>query len=165
MMKVILPICIIICALLFQPNFHKPPIEFQSPLLRCCVQFGFGLSLTASVFLLLVMWVRKNKSRKVAAIIMGSFMTLFSLLEIVFTLLNAGNTYQNREIYVNEKTGEQLVWQYYGHGGLGSSSRMVKQTPIYGNIHYIEYGKLTNGIWKVYDVNSTLLRIDTIENN
>jgi hypothetical protein len=160
--KIGLIISILFFVLLFQPKFHKPPVEFQSKTFRVIIEISFLLSV-ASTAVFTIKLINKRSFKLAPTIIGIVFLVFFLGPGILFTCINGGNTYQDKEYYVNSKTNDTIVYQYYGHGGMGSSSRLVTKSPLYANINHISYAKLSNGIWKVFDINGKYLRSDTIQ--
>ncbi|MFA6261446.1 MAG: hypothetical protein WC760_08260 [Bacteroidia bacterium] len=153
-------ISLVISGLLFLPKFHRPPLEFQSQVLRISIEVLFFLSIAAAA----IFKIKNNQAKsKLLAIVFGSLILIFIVgFGLFFTFLNKGNTYQDKEIYINETTGEKLVYQYYGHGGLGGSTRIIRQDRLTDNINLIEACNLKRGIWKVLDENENYLRTDTV---
>jgi hypothetical protein len=160
--KICLIISIMFLGLLFQPKFHKPPVEFQSPTHRIIIEACFMLSVASTAIFALIS-INKKSFKIVPTIIGIAFLAFFLGLGIVFTCINGGNTYQDKKYYVNIITNDTIIYQYYGHGGLGSSSRLVTKKPLYTNINIIRYAKFTDGIWKVFDIKGKYLRSDTIQ--
>lgn len=135
-LKILLIIIIGLIGLLFQPKFHRPPIEFQDRILRMVIEYSFfsliGLAVILGYFLI------KDKLSKILYSIFGVVILVFVVIGFFFTTINQGETYFDTKFYRTDSSDKMIIQQYFGHGAFGSSGRYIIRYPLIGKISWIK---------------------------
>jgi len=161
---IILIISVILIAILYLPKFHKPPFEFMSKELRLIIEITFFISIITFILSLLIL--SKKGKFNFLYLIFTIVVIGFLIVGIFFSIINSGNTYQDKEIYVNKENGKEIIYQYYGHGGLGNSSRYIrvkkKITDKIRLINYVDFDEI-KGEWDIFDLQGNFIKTKNIK--
>ncbi len=134
-LKILLIISIGLIGLLFQPKFHRPPIEFQDRILRMAIEYSFfsliGIAIIIGFILI------KDKFSRILYSVFGIIILGFVILGFFLTSITKGETYFDTKYYSTESSDRMIIQQYFGHGAFGSSGRFIVRNPIIGKISLI----------------------------
>ena len=134
-LKILLFIVIGLIALLFQPKFHKPPIEFQDRILRMIIEYSFFSLIGVAIIIGFIL--TKDKLSKIIYSVFAILILGFVILGFFLTSITKGETYFDTKFYSTESSDKIIIQQYFGHGAFGSSSRFIVRNPIIGKINRI----------------------------
>ena len=161
---IILIVSVILIAICYLPKFHKPPVEFMSKEFRLLIEITFFVSIIT--FIISVLILLKKGRINFLYLLFTIVVIGFSIVGIFFSIINSGNTYQDKEIYVNKENGEEIIFQYYGHGGLGSTSRYIKVknkiTDKIRLINYVDFDEI-KGEWDIFDLQGNFIKTKNIK--
>ena len=132
--RILLIFSSIVIVLLFQPKFHKPPIEIQDRVYRLIIEYSFitsiGLAMVCGFILIKVRLLRALYT------ILGSVIMFLVFFGFIFTWMNDGNTYLDTNYFKSDESDKLIIKQYYDHGAFGSSSRYIIRNNITHNISW-----------------------------